>query len=206
MATPIPANRAPLSTWSAAAATGGTVARVGGEGADAVGVTTDSRAVVEGGAFVALRGGVHDGHDYLAEAAKRGAALVVVARGHAAAVPAGIDVVEVDDTLQALGAIAEAHLRAWRRLRRAEPARVIAITGSAGKTTTKELCAALLGAVVGGLVVGSVVANSQPPVYVQQPVYVQPQPVYIQQPPPVYYQAPPPPPGYYYQPQPVPMR
>jgi hypothetical protein len=62
----------------------------------------------------------------------------------------------------------------------------------------------LLGAVVGGLVVGSVVANSQPPVYVQQqPVYVQPQPVYIQQPPPVYYQAPPP--GYYYPPQPVPV-
>src|SRR5450830_390768 len=60
---------------------------------------------------------------------------------------------------------------------------------------------ALLGAVDGGLVVGSVVANSQP-VYVQQPVYVHPQPVYIQQPPPVYYQAPPQ--GYYYAPQPVP--
>ncbi len=144
MATPIPANRAPLSTWTAAAATGGSVA-LGGD-ATAVGVTTDSRAVVEGAAFVALRGDAHDGHDYLAEAVKRGAVLVVVARGHGRTIPDGADVVEVDDTLDAWGAIAAAHLRAWRRARRAEPARVVAITGSAGKTTTKELCAALLGA------------------------------------------------------------
>jgi UDP-N-acetylmuramoyl-tripeptide--D-alanyl-D-alanine ligase len=146
MATPIPANRALLSTFGAAAATGGTIARVDGEGASAIGVTTDSRAVAPGGAFVALRGEAHDGHDYLGEAAKRGAVLVVVARGHGRAIPAGVDVVEVDDTLEAWGAIAAAHLRAWRRVRRLEPARVVGITGSAGKTTTKELSAALLGA------------------------------------------------------------
>lgn len=145
MPTPIPPNRAPLSTWAAAAATGGTVERVRGEGARAVGVTSDSRAIVEGGAFVALRGEAHDGHDYLADAAKRGAALVVVARGRGREAPEGPDVVEVDDTLAAWGDIAGAHLRAWRRARRSEPARVVAITGSAGKTTTKELCAALLG-------------------------------------------------------------
>ncbi|MDX9667745.1 hypothetical protein QMK50_22555 [Pseudomonas sp. P5_152] len=64
---------------------------------------------------------------------------------------------------------------------------------------------AAVGAVVGAVVAGSVIANSQRPVYVQQPVYLQPQPVYIQQPPPVYYQ---PPPVYvqqpvYYRPAPV---
>ncbi|MGO8992528.1 MAG: UDP-N-acetylmuramoyl-tripeptide--D-alanyl-D-alanine ligase [Polyangiaceae bacterium] len=146
MATPIPANRASLTTWEAAAATGGIVARVRGDGARATGITSDSRAVLEGGAFVALRGDAHDGHDYLADSVKRGAALVVVARGRGRDVPEGPDVVEVGDTLSAWGAIAGAHLRSWRRLRRSEPARVVAITGSAGKTTTKELCAALLGA------------------------------------------------------------
>jgi len=54
-----------------------------------VGVTSDSRAVVEGGAFVALRGEAHDGHDYLTDAARRGAALVVVARGHGRPIPEG---------------------------------------------------------------------------------------------------------------------
>jgi len=146
MPTPVPVNRAPLSTWSAAAATGGWVARAG-SGVRAVGITTDSRAVVEGGAFVALRGEAHDGHDYLADAAGCGAVLLVVARGHGRSVPEGPDVVEVDDTLAAWGAIAAAHLRAWRRAKRApsaDPACVVAITGSAGKTTTKEICAALL--------------------------------------------------------------
>jgi UDP-N-acetylmuramoyl-tripeptide--D-alanyl-D-alanine ligase len=146
MATPIPANRAPLSTWGAAAATGGRVARVNHDGVEAIGITSDSRAVVEGGAFVALRGDANDGHDYLGEAVKRGASLVIVRRGHGRDIPVSADVVEVEDTLDAWGGIARAHLRAWRRMRRSEPAVVIAITGSAGKTTTKELCAALLGA------------------------------------------------------------
>ncbi|RBH54189.1 hypothetical protein C3F00_024420 [Pseudomonas sp. MWU13-2860] len=85
---------------------------------------------------------------------------------------------------------------------------VLAVAGQAEARGGYGLGAALLGGVVGAAVVGTVVANSQPPVYVQQPVYVQPQPVYVQQPQPVYYQAPPPPPppGYYYQPQPVPMQ
>ncbi|HEY5145989.1 MAG TPA: UDP-N-acetylmuramoyl-tripeptide--D-alanyl-D-alanine ligase, partial [Polyangiaceae bacterium] len=55
---------------------------------------------------------------------------------------ASADVVEVDDTLAAWGDFARAHVRAWRRGR--DDARVIAITGSSGKTTTKELCASLL--------------------------------------------------------------
>jgi UDP-N-acetylmuramoyl-tripeptide--D-alanyl-D-alanine ligase len=91
---------------------------------------------------VALRGQHHDGHVYVDDAIAAGAVLVVVERGR---VPADdrADVVEVDDTLAAWGALARDHLRSWRR-ERAEVARVVGITGSAGKTTTKELCAALL--------------------------------------------------------------
>ncbi len=145
MATPIPQNRAALTAWEAAAATGGRVARAAG-GRTAHGVVSDSRAVGEGSAFVALRGEHHDGHAFLADVAKRGAALVVVQEG--ADVPAGPDVVTVPDTLAAWGDLARAHLRAWRRSREGrDPARLIAITGSAGKTTTKELCAALLATV-----------------------------------------------------------
>ena len=105
------------------------------------GVTTDSRAVVPGAAFVALRGEKHDAHAFVAAAIDAGAALVVVERGRAPD-DTRTDAVEVDDTLVAWGAIAGAHLHAWRSANAA--ARVVAITGSAGKTTTKELCAALL--------------------------------------------------------------
>ncbi len=147
MATPIPGNVAPLTAWSAAAATGGRVAHVRGEGAGARGITSDSRAVTRGCTFVALRGERHDGHDHVEAAIRGGAELVVVEKGRSAAAiaSASADVVEVDDTLVAWGALAGAHLRAWRRGR--SDAQVFAITGSAGKTTTKELCAALLQAV-----------------------------------------------------------
>jgi UDP-N-acetylmuramoyl-tripeptide--D-alanyl-D-alanine ligase len=147
MATPIPANAASLTVWSAAAATGGRVAHVRGEGVAARGITSDSRAVSRGCAFVALRGERHDGHDHVEAAIRDGAELIVVEKGRAAAAvaSASADIVEVDDTLVAWGDLAGAHLRAWRRGR--GDAGVFAITGSAGKTTTKELCAALLQAV-----------------------------------------------------------
>jgi UDP-N-acetylmuramoyl-tripeptide--D-alanyl-D-alanine ligase len=139
MATPIPANAAPVTGWGAAAATGGRVVR-GGDDA-AIGITSDSRAARPGCAFVALRGDRHDGHDYLGSAVAAGASLLVVEKGRRAPVEARA-VVEVDDTTVAWGDLARAHLRGWRRER--PQARVVAITGSAGKTTTKELCAALL--------------------------------------------------------------
>ncbi len=146
MATPIPENAAPLTAWSAAAATGGRVVQVRGEGASTRGITSDSRAATRGCAFVALRGERHDGHDHVETAIRGGAELVIVETGRtAAALGAPADVVEVDDTLVAWGDLARAHVRAWRRGR--SDGRVFAITGSAGKTTTKELCAALLQAV-----------------------------------------------------------
>ncbi|MGO9836511.1 MAG: UDP-N-acetylmuramoyl-tripeptide--D-alanyl-D-alanine ligase [Polyangiaceae bacterium] len=144
MATPIPENRASFDAPAAAAATGGRLVRASQPVRRVLGVTTDSRAVTPGCAFVCIRGERHDGHEYIDAAIAAGATLVVVERGRAPADPR-VDVVEVDDTLVAWGAIAGAHLREWRRS--SPEARVVAITGSAGKTTTKELCAALLRAV-----------------------------------------------------------
>lgn len=145
MATPIPANRAPLDAYAATAATGGRAVRASGK--RATGVFSDSRAIVPGAAFVALRGERFDGHDHQQAALDAGAVLVVAERGRATS-DERADAVEVDDAMLAWGRIARAHLRAWRRARAGgAPARVVAISGSAGKTTTRELCAALLSAV-----------------------------------------------------------
>ncbi|MBL8612103.1 MAG: UDP-N-acetylmuramoylalanyl-D-glutamyl-2, 6-diaminopimelate--D-alanyl-D-alanine ligase, partial [Myxococcales bacterium] len=143
MATPIPSNQARVSAWQIAAASGGRVTREVDATLVGRGVTTDSRAVAPGSVFVALRGERFDGHEFVARAEESGAAIVVVARGESARARTAA-VVEVDDTLLAWGAIARLHLAAWRRSAPADaPRRVIAITGSAGKTTTKELVRAL---------------------------------------------------------------
>jgi UDP-N-acetylmuramoyl-tripeptide--D-alanyl-D-alanine ligase len=140
VATPVPPNRVDLDARSVGAWTGGRVASAT-PGVFARGVTTDSRAVVPGCAFVALRGETHDGHAFVPAAIEAGAILVVVEPGR---LPAGarVDAVEVPDTLAAWGALAREHLRGWRGAR--PDARVVCITGSAGKTTTKEMTAALL--------------------------------------------------------------
>lgn len=97
------------------------------------GVTTDSRGDCHGLLFIALQGERFDGHDYVASAAASGAAAVLVDR------PLYIDLPQliVKDTRLALGRLAAA----WRER---IPARVIAITGSNGKTTVKEMTAAIL--------------------------------------------------------------
>lgn len=105
------------------------------------GVCTDSRNMVPGALFVPLRGGRFDGHDYLSQAVKNGAAACLseqVVEG------LNVPVVRVADTLRALGDIAAAH-----RLQLRGP--LIAITGSAGKTTTKEMLAGILARVAPGL-------------------------------------------------------
>lgn len=144
MATPIPENRARFSLDEVLAATGGTLVRRGlGEGTGAV---TDSRTAKKGAIFVALRGEKHDAHAFVPDVVAKGAAIVVLERGRSAAAGEGAaSVVEVDDTLVAWGRLAGTHLDRWRAL--GEGRRVLAITGSAGKTTTKELAAALLGAI-----------------------------------------------------------
>jgi len=137
VATPVPLNEARFDVDEIVRATGGTV--MGSRGAAVVGVAIDSRAVRRGGLFVALRGQHLDGHDFLGDAARAGAAVVLVRRGARADVEASVTVVEVEDTLRALGHLAASHRRRW-------PGAVVAITGSAGKTGTKELCAAALAA------------------------------------------------------------
>lgn len=98
-------------------------------------VTTDSRQVAPGSLFFALRGARYDGHEFVAVAAQAGAAAVVVEQP----VEASAAQVCVADTTKALGDLAR-----WTRLR--QSVRVIAVTGSNGKTTTKEMIAAVCAA------------------------------------------------------------
>jgi UDP-N-acetylmuramoyl-tripeptide--D-alanyl-D-alanine ligase len=99
-------------------------------------VSIDSRTVAPGALFVAIKGPRFDGHDFLAAAQAQGAVGALVHRD--APAPDGFPLVQVADTTAALAALAS-----HRRQQAAIP--VVAITGSAGKTTTKEMTAALLG-------------------------------------------------------------
>jgi UDP-N-acetylmuramoyl-tripeptide--D-alanyl-D-alanine ligase len=110
----------------AAAATGGS------KTADwsATGVSIDSRSLVEGDLFVALRGPNHDGHDFAAAALRRGAAAAMIDR-EIPDLPKAAPLLSVPDTLTALQALGAA-------ARNRSRARIIAITGSVGKTGTKE--------------------------------------------------------------------
>lgn len=141
MATPIPPNRAVVTIEDAARATGGTIAREGSVPISG-GIVTDSRAITRGSVFVALKGETHDAHAFLDKACGSAPAYVVVEKGRAPK-DAGVGVLEVEDTLVALGDIARLHLERWRKGKK----KVVGITGSAGKTTTKELTAGLLGSV-----------------------------------------------------------
>src|SRR5207244_3647875 len=130
-----PAAGAAFTLEEVLAATGGTLARLGGV-TRFPGVTTDSRALAAGGLSGAIRGDTHDGHGFAGDAARRGAGAVVVEQPLGDSAP-GCGVILVRDTLAALGNLAAFH----RRRRRP---RVVAITGSNGKTTTKEMLAAIL--------------------------------------------------------------
>lgn len=104
------------------------------------GVSIDTREAMPRRAFFALRGDRHDGHDHLAEAVRQGAGLVVVERRWcgSAEFDRGVGVLEVDDTRRALRSLAAA----WREGLR--DTRVIGVTGSCGKTTTRRLLEAAL--------------------------------------------------------------
>ena len=100
-------------------------------------VVTDSRALAPGALFVALAGERHDGHDYVDAALRGGAAAALVASSADPGRWRGAPLLVVPDTKRALGVLA-----AWWR-RRCAP-RVVAVVGSNGKTTTKEMLAAIL--------------------------------------------------------------
>jgi len=102
------------------------------------GVSTDTRTITPGSLFVALRGENHDAHDHLADAVAKGATGLVVADARRAA-GFSVPVYTVDDTLHALGALGRHWRSAWGKP-------VVGVTGSNGKTSTKELLRAALGA------------------------------------------------------------
>ncbi len=109
--------------------------RLIGHDAAIKGVSTDTRRITAGSLFIALSGERFDAHDFLAEAIASGAAALLVSdESH---LPEGTPAVVVDDTRLALGRLASA----WRAQFTIP---VIAVTGSNGKTTTKEMIAAIL--------------------------------------------------------------
>jgi len=110
-------------------------------------VSIDSRTVQEGGLFVALSGSVHDGHAFVEQAFRNGAAAALVERRKletfalsSLARTLGKIVIIVENTLRALQDAARVYLEQFPRLLK------IGITGSSGKTTTKEITAAIVGA------------------------------------------------------------
>ena len=104
-----------------------------------LGISTDSRTVGKGQLFWALKGETFDGQDFVKEAIKKGAVAVVVNKEWVLDLPANTraSIIAVQDTLKALGDLA----RQWKRR---FDTRVTAITGSGGKTTTKEMTYAIL--------------------------------------------------------------
>lgn len=124
-----------MTTWTAAAVAEalGTSAPTDGH---FTGVSTDTRTLVAGELYVALKGARYDGHTFLADARRRGAAGAVVRRGTPEITDLGLFV--VDDTLRALSRLAH-----YRRRQIAGP--VVAVTGTNGKTSTKEFITAVLG-------------------------------------------------------------
>ena len=118
------------------AATGGHLSGPG-SAISVTGASVDSRRVTPGSIYVALAGERVDGHDYVAEALRAGAAAALVA--HPVQLPEGLDApqIVVPDPLHALQELAS-----WWRSR--HPVRVVGITGSTGKTVAKEIVADVL--------------------------------------------------------------
>ncbi|MBW2241440.1 MAG: UDP-N-acetylmuramoyl-tripeptide--D-alanyl-D-alanine ligase [Deltaproteobacteria bacterium] len=100
-------------------------------------VSTDTRTLSAGALFIAIRGPHHDAHDHLAAALEAGAAALLIERSTTATEDCNVPVIVVSDTTAALGALAAGHRNAFK-------GPVVGITGSNGKTTTKEMCAAIL--------------------------------------------------------------
>jgi UDP-N-acetylmuramoyl-tripeptide--D-alanyl-D-alanine ligase len=123
----------PIRLSELAAATGGRL--VNGRELKVTGVSVDTRTLKPGDLYVAIRGKRLDGHQFCEQAIEKGAVGIVV--DSEAAVPAGKVGIVVTNTTEALGRIAFRH-------RERMSARVVAVTGSNGKTTTKEILAAIL--------------------------------------------------------------
>jgi UDP-N-acetylmuramoyl-tripeptide--D-alanyl-D-alanine ligase len=139
MAVEIPQNKAEFSASEIARITSGTLS---GNDVRVTGVATDTRVDLRGKLFVALTGERFDAHEFVADAVSKGAACVLVER-HVEVT--GAPVVRVASTLRALGDLARVHRRRWNN-------RLIAVAGSAGKTTTRSAISAALESVAPGRV------------------------------------------------------
>jgi UDP-N-acetylmuramoyl-tripeptide--D-alanyl-D-alanine ligase len=153
MSTQIPENRARFSLSEILAATGGRVLGAPGSVVEIEGVSTDSRSILAGKCFVALRGEHFDAHRFLRKAADSGARVLVVEEqaeleellegqglgSGGSSPPGGPALVVVGDTLIALGALARRHRERWG-------GKLATVAGSAGKTTTRSVTSALLSA------------------------------------------------------------
>jgi UDP-N-acetylmuramoyl-tripeptide--D-alanyl-D-alanine ligase len=120
----------------AAALAGEAVGKLPRGSTELTGITTDTRKIGKGNAFLALRGERFDGHDYLRDAVRDGAAALIVSRAPKVDT-LGVPIFEVRDTLIALGALGYYWRRAWGKT-------VIGVAGSNGKTSTKDLLKAAL--------------------------------------------------------------
>jgi UDP-N-acetylmuramoyl-tripeptide--D-alanyl-D-alanine ligase len=146
MATPIPDNTAAFTTAEIQAATGAVAVNASAQDFSVSGVATDTRANLKGKLFVALKGETFDAHRFVAQAVAAGAAAVMVEQDVEAT---GVPLFKVPSCLDALGQLAQAHRRHWGGT-------VVAVGGSAGKTTTRCAITALLNAVLPGVVHSSV--------------------------------------------------
>jgi UDP-N-acetylmuramoyl-tripeptide--D-alanyl-D-alanine ligase len=133
----------PWTTAEVVQATGGTLC--GGRLEERfTAVAIDSRTIAAGQLFVAIRGQVHDGHRFAADVVAAGIRGVVLERAQQARLPVsdwlarGVSCIAVDDTTEALGALGAFN-------RRRATVRLVAITGSNGKTTTRAMTQAVLG-------------------------------------------------------------
>ena len=124
-----------LTIKEAAQMCGGKIARDGEDSLRVCSVCTDSREVTPGSLFLCLRGLRSDGHKYIPTAAAKGAAGVLCEE--LPAEPVNVPLILVNNTIEALGALAKAYTKDL-------PVRRVAVTGSVGKTTTKEMIAGVL--------------------------------------------------------------
>jgi UDP-N-acetylmuramoyl-tripeptide--D-alanyl-D-alanine ligase len=130
MSAALPANRVQLSLTEIARVVGGVLH---GKNLTVRGVCTDSRADLNGALFVALVGPRFDGHDFVEKALEQGASAVLVQKDLKTSLPS----VRVASTVAALGALGQHRRRAWG-------GKLVAVAGSAGKTTTRAALSALL--------------------------------------------------------------
>ena len=104
-----------------------------GDDSTVTAVSTDTRALTEGAVYLALKGANFNGHDFAEAAANAGASAIIASEKVSVAIP----VIYVEDTKLALGQLGAA-------VKQQVAPKTIAITGSSGKTTVKEMCAAIL--------------------------------------------------------------